>query len=107
MSLAAVLGLTTTVLGWSAVRIVVLAAVLAVALLVLVLVGVILRRALMGGTNEPTDTGGVSFEKLRRMHEAGELSDEEFAAVKASLARRMNRGPEGNGQGGGRLGGSE
>ena len=105
MALGAGLGYTLTALAWSPVRIVVLAAVLAVALILLVLVGVILRRVLIGGANEPADPGGVTFERLRRLHEAGELSDEEFAAVKASLARRMNRGPDadnghdGNGRG--------
>ena len=95
--LAATIACLTPTLAWAPGRIILAAALLAVALIFIVIVGVFLRRALLGGSSQGVDHG-VSLEKMRRLHEAGELSDEEFAAVKDSLARKIQQRKSENGQ---------
>lgn len=88
------------VLAWSPSRVISSAAMLAGAVILLVLVGVVVRRLVVGrGDQAPAQRAGLTLREMRRMHEAGELSDEEFEAVKASLARRMEQAEDRGGGG--------
>jgi hypothetical protein len=63
-------------------------AVIVAAAMVLIVVGVLLRKWFL---REPEDAGprlGFGLSDLRQMHAAGELSDEEFARAKAALIAR-------------------
>ncbi|MEM9559630.1 MAG: SHOCT domain-containing protein [Planctomycetota bacterium] len=47
-----------------------------------------LRRRFLNDSSGPAQTPGGLLDEMRRMHEAGELSDEEYDRVRRRLARK-------------------
>jgi len=76
--------------GEAAMEIVLYAAALLVAVLVVIVVALVVRRWLLGSA-DTGDAGGFTMAEMRRMHEAGELSDEEWESAKAALRAHTRR----------------
>ncbi|MFA9477831.1 hypothetical protein ACERK3_05925 [Phycisphaerales bacterium AB-hyl4] len=68
---------------------------LAVAVIVLVSIALVIRRFMLS-RDEPTRMPGFTLSDMRRLHAAGELSDEEFERVRSAMIGQA-RG-EGSGQ---------
>ena len=74
----------------AATEIIVYAGALLVAVLIVIVVAVLVRRLLLR-SSDPSDAGGFTLAEMRRMHEAGELSDEEWESAKAALRAHTRR----------------
>ena len=63
-------------------------AVIVVAAIVVIVVAVIARRILMGEDEDQSGTPGFTLGDLRKMHERGELSDEEYDTARRGMIAR-------------------
>jgi len=66
-------------------------------LLILFVVGatfvvIAVRRRLLGGSGSGADGSGGIFGQLREMRDRGEISPEEFEAIRKTMIERMRRG---------------